>query len=387
MRVGFLADTHIGYSSPCRSTEAGVNTRVQDGYDGFHDTITNLIAAEVDAVLHGGDLFHVSHPEIADIVQVRHEFMRLHNAGIPIIGITGNHDFSTNRTKMSATAAVHAPELGFTIVDEPYQQIPLTDGVVVHAVSHVGVLARNDITPTPGAVNILLSHGVAAIPGHELFTCVDSPGEAILAYDTLTQDWDAVLLGHYHERGTLDGISRPGAPAMYAGSLLRRGFSDNEGSRGWTLLDITDTGITPTHHDIAQRAQYDLPEIDARGLTGSDLTEQILLNIASIDIHQAIVRQRILHATPAQRGGIDTHEIQSATREALQWRIVFPTTRTDAPDGASDWAPNLAAGLDSQYRSWLPTYATSQHLSKELTDTITQRGVQYLLHAVGESDV
>lgn len=387
MKIGFLADTHLGYATNCRSNEAGINVRVQDGYDGFSESITQMIAAEVDIVIHGGDLFHVSHPQIADIVRARQEFLRLHAAGIPIIGISGNHDFSTNRSKLAATSAIHSPEQNINLWEEPYLTIPIADGITLHAVSHLGVIHAAQAAPIEGHINLLLSHGVAAVPGHELFTCVDSPGEAVLTFEMLTQHWDAVLLGHYHQRGEIQGLSLPNRPAIYAGSLLRRGFSDKPGGRGWVELIIDSDGVHTAYHDVPQRAQHDLPPIHAPGLSSSELTELIISNIHSVNITDAIVRQRVINASSAQRQGIDAQELSTLTASALQWRTVFSAAPTTiSPTTGWNWDSTIH-GIDTAYSQWLPEFIDRYGLTENMAERVGEHGVQYLLHAAGESNV
>jgi DNA repair exonuclease SbcCD nuclease subunit len=384
VKIGFLADTHIGYAARCATLPNGRNSRVDDGYQGLEETVSGLIEESVDVVLHGGDLFHVSHPQISDIVEVRRQFLRLHHAGIEVIGITGNHDFSTNRNKLSATSAVSSPEQGIHIYEQPYVRHEIADGIVVHAVSHLGVLhSLNDVSPEPGKINILLSHGIAAIPGHELFACADSPGEAVLDYSLLTQEWSAVLLGHYHQQGTIADLSTSMMPALYAGSLLRRGFSDKPGNRGWVMLNENGGNLTVDYQQVSQRAQYDLPVIDATALSSIDIAERVRENLSHTDVDGAIIRQQVINTTPVQRQGISATDFAELTELSLQWRITFPTNKNQT-DGQSstEWTTQGPyQSLDETYAHWVPTYARVHGLSDSELDKVAQHGVQYLLQA------
>lgn len=378
MRLAFFSDTHIGYGTRCRSTSAGTNTRIQDGYDGLGATVESIREHGVDAVLHGGDMFHVSHPQIADIVQVREQLLRFSHAGIPVYGISGNHDAASHRTKMSATAAINNPDRGIFFPEQPYTTWNLTTDITMHALNHLGVIHDGHaVHPRNDSIDLLLSHGVAAIPGHELFTCTDSPGEAVLDYELLTnRHWNGIFLGHYHQRGDIVGLTNPGRPAMYAGSLLRRGFADPAGPRGWTEIVLESDGSMSTiNHDIPQRAQYDLPIIDASTLTGDDITDRILANIATIETAGAIVRQRLVNITAAQRRHIHTPALDPATTDALQWMLTF----TPPQETPTTWTPqHPGASLLDSYTTWLPDYIAAHALPDSIAEYLHEESPRYL---------
>lgn len=115
-RLAFFADTHIGYAARCRTHSSGLNMRVRDGFLGLRETVDQIIAADVNAVVHGGDLFHRSHPGISEIAWVRRQLERFAVAGIPVFSTTGNHDFANDRGKSPATAAVHDPDRNINMV-------------------------------------------------------------------------------------------------------------------------------------------------------------------------------------------------------------------------------------------------------------------------------
>jgi DNA repair exonuclease SbcCD nuclease subunit len=221
--------------------------RVFDGWRGLERTVDDILAnheeAPIDAVVHAGDLFHRSNPTPGDIAIARRQLERFARAGIPVFANTGNHDFANEKGKAPATLAVHDPDRNINMVTDPHQVFRVSDGLIINMVSHVGLLARTD-RPTPepveGAVNLFCAHGAAQVPGHEMFACVDSPGEAVISAEFLNMPWHATLLGHYHGMGPLPGMTQGMGQAWYAGSLLRRGFSDAEGGRGWLLVTVED---------------------------------------------------------------------------------------------------------------------------------------------------
>lgn len=401
MKIAFLADTHLGYAAKCSTDpETGINQRVLDGYKGFRETITQIIENNVDTVIHGGDLFHRSHPTITDIVFAKQQLARLSQANIPFYGNTGNHDFANERGKYPATAAVADPGQNITMLTGPEQTLQLDDTVKLTMISHVGVIASDKKIlpePDPGFQNILTTHGAAAVPGHEMFTCVDSPGEAVIDYATLTQPWDITLLGHYHQMGPLPGFDTGATgQAWYAGSLLRRGFSDKEGGRGWLLVttDPTGTGtVTVERKNVHQRPQHDLPLIDAEQMNATEVEDTILYNLENIDIPDAIIRQRIINIPLSVRRTIDNKKIKTITTPALVWQPEYvrpsaDTTYTDLDETethVTSLATAKASDLPHMWDNWFDQYNTNQTIPNNISDTVKTNG-KTLLQKVSEAE-
>ena len=388
-KIAFFSDTHLGYSAKCRSHHSGLNMRNRDGFLGLKETIDQIIEEEVDFAIHGGDFFHRSHPAIAEIAFGRRQSERLAAAGIPTYVTTGNHDFANEKGKSPATAAIHDPDRGIYAVTEPYKIFSPVEGLNIHLISHLGLLSAERIIPEPisGEVNIFTTHGAAQVPGHEVFACLDSPGEAVIGYDVLTLPWSASLLGHYHGMGPLPGFDAGKiGQAWYAGSLLRRGFSDPEGGRGWLLATIQDDGaVTIERKYVKQRAQFDLDFIDASGLTGSQVEEKIRENIAGVDIGEAIIRQRVINCSLAVRRGIDSKALGELMEPALVWQPEFirPAEIEFGEETPTDVAVAslLTAGssdLPGMFTGWFGGYAERSTLPVEIRPAVKEAGVALL---------
>lgn len=396
-KIGFFADTHLGYTTRCRSHSSGLNMRVRDGYLGMRETIDQMLAEGVDLALHGGDLFHRSHPTISDIAWAKRQLDRLSVAGIEFIGVTGNHDFANDKGKMPATAAVDDPSHGIHMVTEPYKTFSPTENLTIHALSHIGLAAtaRSLPEPVPGQVNILISHGAAQIPGHEIFATVDSPGEAVIGYDVLTKDWDAALLGHYHGMGALPGFNAGDRGQIwYSGSLLRRGFSDPEGGRGWLLVTYHDDGkVTIEPRYIVQRAQFDLPRIDATGLTGEEVEKLILANLAEVEIKDSILRQRVVNCSLAVRRGVDNSKINEITEKALVWQAEYIRPMetefvSEKPEDRAVVSLSTAGSSDlpTMFKGWFSEYADLTSIPKDLRPSVEEACISQLRKVSADSE-
>ena len=92
MKIVHLADSHLGFSSYSRLDEYGRNRIEEMVYSGFDRAIGKIIELKPDAVVHAGDVFHHVRPRIRPLVVFQRGLLRLAEAGIPVIIISGNHD-------------------------------------------------------------------------------------------------------------------------------------------------------------------------------------------------------------------------------------------------------------------------------------------------------
>ena len=103
----------------------------------------------------------------------------------------------------------------------------------------------------------MIAHGTVS----DSFTVNNSPREIFLPNELLNI-FDINLLGHFHTRCKVNKNT------YYAGSLLRRGFADEESKRGYSVFD-TDTKEYKTY-DIWQR-----PQVDIYASSLNDLKKQL----------------------------------------------------------------------------------------------------------------
>lgn len=332
--IAFMADTHLGYSAYPYTNGDGINLRVRDGEMALHEMVNQIIDSPepIDAVLHGGDIFHSSKPEPRDIFMFRYYATQLLKAGIPFYGLAGNHDASDDRSKMPSVAAVDDPEHGIHALWKPYQKYLLNDGIALHSVAHHGLTGDQApiIKPDSDMVNLFTTHGAALDPKNATLMSCSGPREQIIPPEMIIDDNFAIrLLGHYHSRYPVGGKL---LNTWYAGSTVRRGFSDETGDRGWLLVKVHPDGRTEIEpRNIFQRPQYDLKLIDAQGMSASDVQERIMNNITSTnpdgqaeafdEVNAPIVRQRVINAPRSLKVGIDKRQISALTGHMLNWQL------------------------------------------------------------------
>lgn len=331
--VAFFSDTHIGYYAYSHTDARGINLREIDGDRALMEITKGIIEdPRVTVVIHGGDFFHRSSPTGRQVKLVQTVLNMFASAGIMVFGQAGNHDVSDMRSDLTSVALLDDPARKIYALWTPYQAYQIADGVFLHSVSHHGLKGDEapEIKPIANGLNIFSTHGAALDPKNAtLMRCADSVREQFIPTEmVIDENFTAKLLGHYHERYSVGGGQ---FNTWYAGSTVRRGFSDNAGPRGWMLFKVSPNGsLEVENHNIVQRPQFDLDIIDADGLSASDVQDKLAENIAGMGVDLSggfdqleapIVRQRVINAPRSLRAALDRAWISAQTQNMLSWKM------------------------------------------------------------------
>lgn len=378
MRIAFFADSHAGYKSYRKTDNSGTNIRELDGYNALSTIVDQIIEEHeknpIDIVLHGGDLFHSPCPSIKSMHYVNKCLTKLALVlRVPIIIICGNHEYNDNISELPSTAALCGglEQLGVMPIYEPVKKVRVGD-VMVTSITHSGVLLGDDLyretEPTSGMFNICLSHGAAWDEKGTLQRCMDSPRELILSEKIVTSSiydtkFDLLTLGHIHSR--LD-MNEDGS-CFYAGSALRRGFSDSPGSRGWTLLTIDgDGGFSREDFDIWQRPQEDV-KINVSGLSASEGIEKVEESLKNLNREGAIIRHTIVCDDNALRKSVveGVARLRPLVKDALWWQIKSNLEGGKKEDTLPQEKIRSEGGLLEQYKHFLENRSELQKIKSK----------------------
>lgn len=352
VKIAVFADTHLGYSAYRATTSEGFNVRWMDGVRYLKTVVDQILAAMPDLVLIPGDLFHTPAPSVLTTKIAQEEIGRL-AAVVPVIATAGNHETSAEiNLKIPSTWLLKSIPGVITVADS-IQRIPF-HGVLITAVSHQAAFEYkkdlySHVKPKAGEINLFTGHGTAySHDDHLLLHTEESPREVVIPEDVVySDDFAVVALGHIHSRKSLKG-----SHVFYAGSALRRGFSDKPGERGWTLLTIDEnTGRLVGREDrvIPQRPQFDLPEINAGLLTAGQLEDLLInqLTTALGDGERPIVRQRVKNLKPGVRESFDRKEINTLAEQTLNYQLELssetPIATAEKQNSFSDWLDAVGA--------------------------------------------
>lgn len=369
--IGVFGCQHLGYRMRGMRTHgpSGLNLREVDGYIAHRLVMQDMLAAGVSGIVDGGDTFHVADPSTESInVALRTDDLRIDGSGddklIWRITNGGNHDNGGGRSR-SAVATLHRPHLAaFSIFPDPtredvdkvtpwpgYYEIHQPDPEVplyLHLIPHNGLddkLADRgiDISPEPieGGINLLFAHGMFSADGR-LFAASDrhGPERIIPAEWAIDRGWDAAPLSDYHTLGPIpgygpeDGYER--GQIWETGSLLRRGYSDDECGRGWLKITIGDDGAVSVEPQLVwQRPQIDFPILDASTMSAEEIDAEVRRRIMAQPLVDSeskqltgdggiILRQRISGASASQKPALRA--------AAIEWaRLAEDAAYFDAP--------------------------------------------------------
>lgn len=167
-KIAHLSDIHAGYKSTRLVNAQGINLREADGYIALSHMITDIINCEVDAAIIAGDVFHIPTPDVRAIIFVQNQLRRLWKAGISVYILAGNHDTNDVQADIAASRILHDPSRKIFSHVEPYIKHEITDGIIVHMISHhmysEQAETMNDIKSEDNKINILTTHGSCIDP-------------------------------------------------------------------------------------------------------------------------------------------------------------------------------------------------------------------------------
>ena len=221
---------------------------------------------QVDALLLSGDLYDGEQTSMKTARFLADQIDALHEAGIKVFIIRGNHDALSKITKeLTYPDSVtifggRASSVAIGSSDQP---------IVIHGISFAQPHAPESLLtkfkpPVDGAVNIGLLHtSLGGAVGHDPY----APCDVADLHRTGFRYW---ALGHVHGRSTLTGDATIVMPGMPQGRDI-----GEAGAKSVTLVTVADDGaitLEARHTSVAQfeRVTVDLDGIeDWRGLTAA----------------------------------------------------------------------------------------------------------------------
>jgi DNA repair exonuclease SbcCD nuclease subunit len=267
----------------------------------FVAIIDLCLAEQVDALLLAGDLYDGEQTSMKTAGFLAAQLRRLHEAGIKVFMIRGNHDALSRITK-----ELTFPQDQVRVFGGRAEAIPIESAkglaVVIHGLSFSRPQAPESLLarfkqPVEGAANIALMHtSLAGAPGHDPYA------PCVLA-DLDAAGFDYWALGHIHQRAVWQGqctVVMPGIP---------QGRDINEaGAKSATLVTIADDRSVQIEERLTSIAQFEPVLVD---LSGIDDWRDVL---------GAITRTlRRIRANVASEHFVARLRLSGAT--ALAWRL------------------------------------------------------------------
>jgi len=217
IRVIHTGDTHLGYRQYHSAT------RADDFQAAFDQVIHAAIEADVDAVIHAGDLFHDRRPDIDALLGAIGTLERLAAADIPFLAIVGNHEARHDTQWLDLLA-----RLGLA---ERLGPIPRRiDELAIYGLDHRSrdlTAALGACEPTDAPRHALVAHGLFSPFAHAQVDTAE-------LLESAPVDLDMLLLGDNHAPGieTVEGVW-----VTYCGSTERVSASEVP-PRGYNVVQV-----------------------------------------------------------------------------------------------------------------------------------------------------
>lgn len=266
--IVIFSDLHAhGFKPYATILPNGMHSRLADAVNCISQIYDYSVAIKADAVLFGGDLFHVRKTiSVAAFNAVYEQMSRFATAHIPVTMIHGNHD---QADRDGTVHSIHAFRSFLDVIDHPgWNQIRCVNtGETVHllAVPYIENLLQlreivNTSCPSSSTHKMMLAHlGIqGALIGSDFV--YPNPFDAAVS-DLNVTAFDSVYLGHFHLHQQL-------APnAWYIGAPLQHNWGDRKDQQRGFLVYDTETG---THERVQLKAPKFVEVLDTEQYNNTD---------------------------------------------------------------------------------------------------------------------
>jgi DNA repair protein SbcD/Mre11 len=327
MHLIHIADTHLGHSQFNRlDPESGMNLREKQIYDNFLSAIDTIIKEKPDVLIHAGDLFDQVKPKNRAFETAMKALERLHEAGIPLVIIAGNHSMVKTRYATSPFAVLdyHPGEMTAAYKFR-YEHVEIGD-TLFHLIPNM--LRPEDYRAAYDQVelskthhNVLVTHGLAtSIKDRRLATVAEHE----LDNTILSDRFDYIALGHYHRQSQITDN------AWYSGSLEYLTYGEIADTKGGLLVDLDHGSQDESGRSRAsvrslalpRTPMVDLGTISCEGVHPGDITGEIISRVARQNVPLQAMAQVTLDGISREHGkGIDKRELACVREQLLDLKI------------------------------------------------------------------
>jgi DNA repair exonuclease SbcCD nuclease subunit len=322
LKIAHLADLHLGYRAYHRMNARGGNMREADVADAFRQAVNRIVELRPDLVLVAGDVFHTVRPSNTAIAEAFRQLSVLTERlpGVPVVMIAGNHD-SPRSVDTGNILCLFREIENVHVVFEECRPVKLPDlDASVLCMPHVSLSVdhRTVIEPDPKAKhNVLLLHAEVTDNEGEPRYRSEFGGAQVPESAIHPTAWTYVALGHHHMPAAL-------APnAWYAGAVERTSafIWQEKTPKGFLLFD-TDTGRVE-FQEVETRPLVDLPWIEAKGLSATEVDERIRVAVESLEegIAGKIVRQVVTDVPRVVVREMNHRRVREWKAEALHFHL------------------------------------------------------------------
>ena len=361
MKIVHIADTHLGYSAYRKISDNGFNQREEDVILSFLDAVDKILELRPAVVIHSGDLFDSVRPTNRIVRIGIEQLLRIYNAKIPLVLISGNHETPKQIYKGSIYSIFEALPLDkklFSIVYKDKYETFSFDGLTVHAIPQcsnddIFKSELKNIKLNPDTKNLLMLH--AGVSGMREFSHGES-NELLVDYDWLNRSkFDYIALGHYH------GCVNVAKNTWFSGSSERMSFNEVGQAKGFLEVDLTnETKVNLVQ--VRTRAMVEMPAIDASDKDSVILLDEIIGTIEKEKPSGKIIRMTIKNIPQHVMNALDTKKIRETAKDAVHFEPKYEKLNEE---GKLEEVKLSSGGIREEFRSFLDASSGMEEKDRE----------------------
>jgi len=400
MKILHFADLHLGVESYGHADpETGLSSRLLDFLKALDQVVDYALKNKVDLVLFCGDAYKTREPSQTQQREFAKRISRLSSSNIPIFLLVGNHDlpnaigrattteifdtlavknvYVSNRPDIyciptsSGTVQIVSlpwPRRGALLSKEESKNLDFDQLKQRLQQALTKAIEINVAKLDPSLPAVLAAHvGVAsATVGSERLMMIGQE-PALLLSNVAHKAFDYIALGHIHKQQVL----ADSPPVVYAGSLERLDFGEEEDEKGFYVVEIESNGA-----EGKRQVAFDFHPIEGRRF----LTISVALEAEDVDptatvlgaiseqedkVREAIVRLNL--SVPAQiESQLRDNDIRNALKEA-HYSTVAREIRREARVRLGNYTAEEITPLDA-LKAYLETKKVSEERKKVLME-------------------
>lgn len=262
----------------------------------FERLVDLCLEERVDALVLAGDLYDGDQTSMKTARFLAGQMRRLHQAGVRVFIIRGNHDSLSGITQelvFPDTVKVFGSDAEAIAVDLAPGHFPVVFHGLSFAKPHAPQsLLRHYRPPTSGAVNVGIMHtSLGGMEGHDVY----APCSLQDLHGSGFRYW---ALGHIHKRSVVEGDATVVMPGIPQGRDINEG-----GPKSATLVTIADDRSIKVEERLTSVAQFERLAVDVsraedwRGLIEL-LTAELEAKKSEASSEHLVARIRLSGSTP-----------------------------------------------------------------------------------------
>jgi DNA repair exonuclease SbcCD nuclease subunit len=276
------ADTHLGFeiTKIAQSDPRGRQNRADTIFQNFVSMVEHAIEIEADLFIHSGDLFNKYYIPRGILDELIRPFMKLVNAGVPVLIIPGNHERSEFPFDL-----FHGAKNIF-VFDRPKSLSLTLDGYSLGVAgfpfiredsrrTFLRALEETEYSGLRSDFNILVTHQAfdQATVGPVDFTFREGRPDTV-SRQSVPLDFEYIAAGHIHRYQILSHPLKPGLHFVYPGSTQRISFAEMHEEKGFVMGEVLNDRIETRFMPLPVY-EMEIVQIEAVGMSARDVEEAI----------------------------------------------------------------------------------------------------------------